>query len=50
MLGGHYGTPGVVLAGCHATQSNFKALPTVHDGSVDPFVYGVVASIKYQVS
>ncbi|KAL1724130.1 hypothetical protein EV715DRAFT_189566 [Schizophyllum commune] len=50
MLGGHYGTPGVVLAGCNATQTNFKALPTVHDGSVDPFVYGVVASIKYQAT
>lgn len=49
MLDTHTATPGVLLAGCHETQFNVKALKT-NDGRVDPWMYAIVATIKNAVS
>ncbi|KZV89252.1 hypothetical protein EXIGLDRAFT_618459 [Exidia glandulosa HHB12029] len=40
-------TLGVILAGCHETQFNVKALRT-NDGKVDPWMYAIFAAIKSQ--
>ncbi|EIW52721.1 uncharacterized protein TRAVEDRAFT_135035 [Trametes versicolor FP-101664 SS1] len=48
MLDTHTATPGVLLAGCHETQFNVKALKT-NDARVDPWMYAIVATIKNAV-
>lgn len=48
MLDTHTATPGILLAGCHETQFNVKALRT-NDGMLDPWMYAVTAIIKKQV-
>lgn len=48
MLDTHTATPGVLLAGCHETQFNVKALRT-SAGLVDPWVLAVTTVIKNQV-
>ena len=42
MLDTHTATPGILLAGCHETQFNVKALK-----SMDSWIVGVTTVIKY---
>lgn len=52
MLDTHDRTPGILLAGCHETQFNVKAL-NINDGSrrvaVDPWMYAITRTIGKRV-
>ncbi|KAG7086961.1 hypothetical protein E1B28_002878 [Marasmius oreades] len=50
MLDTHTATPGVLLAGCHETQFNVKALKTRDDGVVDPWVNAITAVVRSSAS
>ncbi|KAH6916865.1 hypothetical protein BKA70DRAFT_1485827 [Coprinopsis sp. MPI-PUGE-AT-0042] len=48
MLNAHATTPGILLAGCHETQFNIKAL-SINGRMVDPWAYAVTTVIKKRV-
>ena len=48
MLNTEGATAGVLLAGCHETQFNCKALRT-KDGKLDPWMSAIASTIDYQV-